>query len=113
MTNPIQEKTEATNKEGVMSDFVCETINPDFSTDIWLKFNTVTVGMTPDGKPRGTYDVVELLNGLIALGHAVSIQFANHPFQQPVEESVDDIEEVKAESKWQHNGQPDNPTTNE
>ena len=26
---------------------------------------------------------------------------------------TDDIEEVKQEAKWQHNGQPDNPTTNE
>lgn len=113
MTNPIQENIEATNKEEAMSDFICETVTPDFSTDIWLKLNTITVGMTPDGKPKATYDIVELLNGLIALGHAVSIQFANHPFQQPVEESIDGIEEVKQEAKWQHNGQPDNPTTNE
>lgn len=83
-------------------------------TNIWLQFNTVSVGWTEDGQPRATYDIMELFNGLVALGHAVSVQFAAPQPEQPVEENAtDDIEEVKQEAKWQHNGQPDNPTTNE
>lgn len=91
------------------------SLNREKPTNIWLQFNTVSVGWTEDGKPTATYDIVELMNGLVALGHAVSVQFANpQPEEKPVEENAtDDIEEVKQEAKWQHNGQPENPTTNE
>lgn len=65
-------------------------------TNIWLQFNTVSVGWTEDGKPRATYDIVELMNGLIALGHAVSVQFPEpKPEEAPVEDATDDIDEVK------------------
>lgn len=76
------------------------TLNQEKPTNIWLQFNTVSVGWTEDGKPRATYDIVELLNGLIALGHAVSVQFPEpKPEEAPVEDATDDIEEVKQEGE--------------
>lgn len=86
---------------------VDENGNPMVPTDIWLQFNTLSVGV---GENRHTFDLVKILEGLTRLAEVTIVRQE----AQPVEENAtDDIEEVKQEDKWQHNGQPDNPTTNE
>ena len=86
---------------------VDENGNPIIPTDIWLQFNTLSVGV---GENRHTFDLVKILEGLTRLAEVTMVRQE----AQPVEENTtDDIEEVKQEAKWQHNGQPDNPTTNE
>ena len=86
---------------------VDENGNPIVPTDIWLQFNTLSVGV---GENRHTFDLVKILEGLTRLAEVTMVRQE----AQPVEENAtDDIEEVKQAAKWQHNGQPDNPTTNE
>ena len=85
---------------------VDENGNPIIPTDIWLQFNTLSVGV---GENRHTFDLVKILEGLTRLAE-VTIVRQDSPAE---ENATDDIEEVKQEAKWQHNGQPDNPTTNE
>jgi ABC-type hemin transport system substrate-binding protein len=86
---------------------VDENGNPIIPTDIWLQFNTLSVGV---GENRHTFDLVKILEGLTRLAEVTIVRQE----AQPVEKNAtDDIEEVKQDAKWQHNGQPDNPTTNE
>ena len=85
---------------------VDENGNPIMPTDIWLQFNTLSVGV---GENRHTFDLVKILQGLTRLAE-VTIVRQDTPEE---ENATDDIEEVKQEAKWQHNGQPENPTTNE
>ena len=86
---------------------VDEKGNPMVPTDIWLQFNTLSVGV---GENRHTFDLVKILEGLTRLAEVTIIRQEAQPIE---ENATDDIEEVKQEAKWQHNGQPDNPTTNE
>lgn len=85
---PLTEEEQAKQMPGT-------TLNQEKPTNIWLQFNTVSVGWTEDGKPTATYDIVELMNGLVALGHAVSVQFP-----QPVQPT----EEVKTPEMPIHEG---------
>lgn len=86
---------------------VDEKGNPMVPTDIWLQFNTLSVGV---GENRHTFDLVKILEGLTRLAEVTIVRQEAQPIE---ENATDDIEEVKQEAKWQHNGQPDNPTTNE
>lgn len=105
------EKVEMTKEELEASNYqklpVDENGNPMVPTDIWLQFNTLSVGV---GENRHTFDLVKILEGLTRLAEVTIIRQEAQPVE---EDATDDIEEVKQEAKWQHNGQPDNPTTNE
>ena len=109
-TQEAEQKMVMTKEEmeasGLQQLPVDENDNPVVPTDIWLQFNTLSVGV---GENRHTFDLVKILQGLTRLAEVTIVRQ-----DTPVEENTtDDIEEVKQEAKWQHNGQPDNPTTNE
>lgn len=83
------------------------TLNKARPIDIWFQFDTISVGSS---KKTATFDLAKLLAGIEKLANLTMVRQE----AQPVEENTtDDIEEVKQEAKWQHNGQPDNPITNE
>lgn len=56
------------------------TLNQERPTNIWLQFNTVSVGWDEEGKPTATFDLVTLLRGLERLG---SLEI--RPMPQPEE----------------------------
>lgn len=56
------------------------TLNQERPTNIWLQFNTVSVGWDEEGKPTATFDLVTLLRGLERLG---SLEI--RPIPQPEE----------------------------
>lgn len=80
---------------------------PQGPLDIWLQFDTISVG---SGEKTATFDLAKLLAGIEKLADLTMVRQEVQPAE---ENTTDDIEEVKKEAKWQHNGQPDNPTTNE
>ena len=83
------------------------TLNQKGPIDIWLQFDTISVG---SGERTATFDLAKLLAGIEKLADLTMVRQEAQPAE---ENTTDDIEEVKKEAKWQHNGQPDNPTTNE
>ncbi|MBR2247640.1 MAG: hypothetical protein IJ880_11590 [Bacilli bacterium] len=83
------------------------TLDQKGPIDIWLQFDTISVG---SGEKRATFDLAKLLAGIEKLADLTMVR---QEAQSAEENTTGDIEEVKQEAKWQHNGQPDNPTTNE
>lgn len=81
---------------------VDENGNPIVPTDIWLQFNTLSVGV---GENRRTFDLVKILEGLTRLAEVTIIRQES----QAEENATDDIEEVKKECKDFENGQPSAP----
>lgn len=71
---------------------VDENGNPIIPTDIWLQFNTLSVGV---GENRRTFDLVKILEGLTRLAE-VTIVRQDVPAE---EDATDDIEEVKQEGE--------------
>lgn len=89
------EKVEMTKEEmeasGLQQLPVDENGNPIIPTDIWLQFNTLSVGV---GENRRTFDLVKILEGLTRLAEVTIVRQ-----EAPVEDATDDIEEVKQEGE--------------
>ena len=78
------------------------TLNQKGPIDIWLQFDTISVG---SGERTATFDLAKLLAGIEKLADLTMVRQ-----EAPVEEeSTDDIEEVKKECKDFENGQPSAP----
>ena len=82
---------------------VDENGNPIVPTDIWLQFNTLSVGI---GENRRTFDLVKILEGLTRLADLTMVR---QEAKSVEENATDDIEEVKKECKDFENGQPSAP----
>ena len=64
---------------------------PQGPLDIWLQFDTISVG---SGERRATFDLVKLLAGIEKLADLTMVR---QEAQQVEENTTDDIEEVKSE----------------
>ena len=79
------------------------TLNQKGPIDIWLQFDTISVGSS---EKTATFDLAKLLAGIEKLADLTMVR---QEAKSVEENATDDIEEVKKECKDFENGQPSSP----
>ena len=79
------------------------TLNQKGPIDIWLQFDTISVGSS---EKTATFDLAKLLAGIEKLADLTMVR---QEAKSVEENATDDIEEVKKECKDFENGQPSAP----